>query len=122
MDKKIGAYSFIVGIIIAVILGVAIGLNLSLGAQTTAWLTSILIILGLLVGFLNVTGKDTKDFLLVSTVLVIVAYAGGASSALGSVEIIGPVLKGVFDALLAFVVPATVIVALKELVELAQSP
>lgn len=115
MEKKIGNYSFIVGVIIAVVLGV-----FSLGSATP-WLTSLLVILGLIVGFLNVTGKETKEFLLVATVLIITAFAGGAATTIGAVEIIGQYLQGIFTQILAFVVPATVVVALKDIAELAHN-
>ncbi|MBI2558353.1 hypothetical protein HYW20_03445 [Candidatus Woesearchaeota archaeon] len=117
MEKQIGNYSFIIGVIIAVVLGLAAP---KLG-QAQAWLWSLLIVLGLVVGFLNVSGKETKDFLLVTVSLVIVAYAGNAQiSSWGSVEFIGPYLSGVFNSILALVVPASVVVALKEVWALAK--
>jgi len=73
MEKQIGNYSFIIGVIVAVVLGLAAP---KLGTAT-AWLWSLLVILGLVVGFLNVSGKETKEFLLVAVSIVIVAYAGG---------------------------------------------
>ena len=117
MEKQIGNYSFIIGVIIAVVLGLAAP---KLG-NAQAWLWSLLIVLGLVVGFLNVSGKETKDFLLVTVSLVIVAYAGGAQiTTWSNVELIGPYLKGIFDSILALVVPASVVVALKEVWELAK--
>ena len=118
MEKKIGNYSFIVGVIIAVVLGLAAPM---LG-EATPWLVSLLIILGLIVGFLNVSGKETKEFLLVAVALVIVAFAGSASGTLGGVLYIGQYIQGMFDAIMAFVVPATVVVGLKDIWALAQSP
>jgi|SRR3989338_2203051 len=117
MDKKIGNYSFIIGVIIAIVLGLA----LPLSPQTTVWLASILVVLGLIVGFLNVTGKETKEFLTVSTILVIVAYAGNASTTLSEVVYLGSYLSGIFNAMLAFVVPATIVVALKDVWALGQN-
>jgi uncharacterized membrane protein len=117
MEQKIGHYSFIIGVIIAVILGLAAP---QLGAANTAILTSILVILGLIVGFLNVSGKETKEFLTIATILIIVAFAGGASQNLGAVMYIGQYLQGIFNAIMAFVVPATVIVALKDIWALGQ--
>ena len=116
MNDEVGKYAYIVGVIAAVIVGL---LANYLGAAVT-WLTSLVILAGLIVGFMNVGTKEIKDFLLVSTVLVIVAFAGGAASTLGAVEIIGPYLAGIFTQLLAFVVPATVVVALKEILVLAK--
>ena len=118
MEKQIGDYSFIIGVIIAVVLGLAAP---KLGTAT-AWLWSLLIVLGLVVGFLNVSGKETKEFLWVAVVLVVVAYAGSAQiNSWSNVEIIGPYLKGIFDSILAFVVPASVVVSLKDVWGLAKS-
>ena len=106
MEKQIGNYSFIVGVILAVVLGLAAP---KLGAAT-AWLWSLLVVLGLVVGFLNVSGKETKEFLLVTVSLVIVAYAGSAQiNSWSNVQFIGPYLKGIFDSILAFVVSASVV-------------
>ena len=117
MEKQIGNYSFIIGVIIAVVLGLAAP---RLGAAT-AWLWSLLVVLGLVVGFLNVSGKETKEFLWVTVALVVVAFAGSAQiNSWSNVQFIGPYLKGIFDSILAFVVPATVVVGLKDVWELAK--
>ena len=118
MEKQIGNYSFIIGVILAVVLGLA---SQQLGTLQP-WLWSLLVVLGLVVGFLNVSGKETKEFLLVTVALVVVAYAGSAqvNSWETQVKIIGPYLKGIFDSILAFVVPSSVVVALKEVWELAK--
>ena len=117
MEKQIGDYSFIIGVIIAVVLGLAAP---QLGAATP-WLWSLLVVLGLVVGFLNVSGKETKEFLWVTVALVVVAYAGSAQiRSWSDVEFIGIYLKGVFDSILAFVVPSSVVVALKEVWNLAK--
>ena len=115
MKDKVGHVAFVLGVILAVILGLA---SAQLGTLTP-WLMSLFVLLGLIVGFLNVTGKETKDFLLVTTVLVIVAFAGGAGANLGGVMYLGAYLVGIFNAILAFVVPAIVVVALKEVYALA---
>ena len=117
MEKKIGHYSFIGGVILAVLLGLA----LPISDQATAVLTSLLIVLGLVVGFLNVAGKETKDYLLVATVLVIVSYAGSAGSTLGGTMYVGKYLSGIFAAIMAFVVPAVVVVGLKKILELSKA-
>jgi len=117
MEKQIGNYSFIVGVIIALVLGLA---SAQLGTAK-AWLWSILVVLGLIVGFLNVSGKETKDFLMVTVALVIVAYAASVQvKGWADVEFIGPYLSGLFNSLLTFVVPASIVVALKEVWQLAK--
>ena len=74
----------------------------------------------MIVGFLNVADKQTKDFLLVAAVLIIVAGIGGASATLESIKFIGEYVAGIFGQLLAFLIPATVVVALKEILALAR--
>ena len=117
MEKQIGNYSFIIGVIIAIVLGLA-SQQLK-GAEV--WLVSLLVVLGLVVGFLNVSGKETKEFLLVTVALVIVAFAGNEQiKAWADVKYIGLFLGGIFNNILAFVIPASVVVALKEVWELAK--
>jgi hypothetical protein len=116
MDKRVGDYSFIVGVLIAVILGLAAP---QLGPATT-WLVSILVLLGLVVGFLNVTGKDTKDFLIVGAILAVVLYVSSGSIGLGDINIIGPYIDGIVKYAMAFIVPAIIVVCLKEIWALGQ--
>ena len=117
MEKQIGNYSFIIGVIVAVVLGLAAQ---KLG-NSAAWLWSLLIVLGLVVGFLNVSGKETKEFLLVAVSLVIVAFAASAQiEKLSNVAYIGQYLKGIFDGILTFVVPASIVVGLRSVWEMAK--
>jgi hypothetical protein len=117
MKKKIGEISFVLGVVLAVIIGL-LGSYLE---QMGAWIISLLIVLGLIVGFVNVTRKQTKDFVLMAVALVLVSYAGGASGTLTGIVYMGDYLAGVFNALMAFVVPAVVVVILKEIYALAKS-
>ena len=118
MEEKIGHYSFIGGVVIAVVLGLVPASTLGTAAGLLA---SLLVVLGLIVGFLNVTGKETKEFMMVATVLIVAAFAGNASGTLGGVQYIGPYLQGIFTSVLAFVVPATVVVGLKDIWSLGQN-
>ena len=110
---RIGKAAFIIGLVLAVLLPVKIfgapGGNLEMAIFTA------IVLLGALVGFMNITIKEAMPFLLASTVLIIVAGFGGA--ALGAVrpEAFGDYLRRLLGTLIAFVVPATVVVALKEI-------
>lgn len=119
MDKRVGHYSFIIGVVLAIILGLA---STQLG-EASIWLSSLLVLLGLVVGFLNVAGSETKEFLLVATVLIIAAFAGGATGSLEKLAFlgIGDYLAAIFVQIMAFVVPATVVVGLKDVMALAQN-
>ena len=119
MDKRIGHYSFIVGVVLAILLGLA---SAQLG-PSAVWLSSLLVLLGLVVGFLNVTGTETKEFLLVATVLILASFAGGAAGSLERLAFlgIGNYLAAMFGQIMAFVVPATIVVGLKDIFALAQN-
>lgn len=117
MEKKIGYYSFVIGVVLAIVLGLA----LPLGEAITHWLTSLLVVLGLVVGFINITDKETTQFLTVATILVIVAFAGGtAYQGLANVDYVGRYIVGILNGLLSFVVPAIVVVALKDIIAIAK--
>lgn len=106
--QKLGTWSFIVGILIAMAAGF-LDLN--------AMIVSVLIVLGLIVGFLNVTGEETTPFLLATVSLVIVAAVGQGT--LGQVDVVGPTLQRVLITFITFIIPATIVVACKAIYSLA---
>jgi len=113
MAKKagnmLGAWAFLAGVIIAIIVSF-------LGVPTTqgTW-AIVLIVIGLIVGLLNVGGKEMTTFLLASVSLVIVSSFGAAS--LVAVDYISEILR----ALLVLFVPATIVVALRALFAVAKA-
>ena len=132
MDKKLGKYAFIAAAILAVIVGIVSGY---LSSQTAApeslsyyqnalqWLISVMVILGIAVGFLNISAKEKKDFLFAGTVFI-VAAVGGAADVFGGILAnlagtnadilaLGKYMRGIFQAMLAVVIPAVVIVSAK---------
>ena len=104
MDQRIGHWAFIVGILLAIIAGLVPALQTS----TVTW---ILVILGLVVGLLNITAAETTEFLVATIGLMIVSTA------------LGPLLGGIIEAILqnviAFSAPAALIVSLKAIYGLA---
>lgn len=106
----LGAWAFLIGVILAVIVGL---FSTQLVGQD--WILIVLVLAGLIIGFLNVSGKEVKDFLLIGTALVIVGRFGG--DALFNVSYIGPILS----ALVILFAPATIIVALKAAFALAKN-
>ncbi len=108
MDKKIGHYAFLV----AILLGILAALVPSLQVD---WVTWTLIVLGLVVGFLNITSKETTEFLVATIALMMVGTAG-----LGVIPTAGMILKNILLNIQALVVPAALIVALKAIYSLAE--
>jgi len=112
---KLGSWAFIIGVGIALIAGIFTGSS----NQGNAIVTSVLVILGLIVGFLNVTGRETTPFLLATVSLVIVTSSNLGGSAFAGIDGIGPYLRNVLSSITTFVIPATIIVALKAIYALA---
>jgi len=108
-----GSLFFLVGAIVAVIVG------LISPSGTNPTLTSVLIILGVIVGFLNITKTETRSFLIAVVSLVVVSSLGGI--VLGEASVLGPYLANLLLALLLFTIPAAVIVSLKSIYVLAKS-
>ena len=109
--QKVGSWAFIVGVIIAVVAGIVWP---SVGAWTAA-----MVVIGLIVGFLNITDKETSAFLMAAVSLVIIAYTG-SGVVLSGAPLIGPWIVGILNYIQAFVTPAAVIVALKAIKDIAK--
>ena len=103
----VGSWAFLIGVVLAVLLGV-------LGNFNPIWIIT-LVVIGLLVGLLNVAEKETMPFLVSGIVLIISSAFGG-----GVFDNV-PVLGNVLDALLLIFIPATIIVAIKNVFSLAEN-
>ena len=107
-SNLLGAWAFLAGVIIAIIVGF-------LGVAVTSGIWAIiLVVIGLIVGLLNVAGKELTHFLLAGVSLVIVSSFGAGS--LIAVPYIGQILA----ALLVLFIPATIVVALRSLFAVAK--
>lgn len=100
----LGAWAFLIGVILAIIIGL---FDAQLGSETASFIKILLVIIGIIVGLLNVGSKDATVFLFAGISLVIVSNMGQSS-----LQVI-PSIGEIFSALLTIFVPATVIVALK---------
>jgi len=94
-----------------------IGVSVIAGFFSWEYIFPVLIVLGLGSGFLNVTIKEVQPFLVASVSLAIISACGTAL--ITALPIVGPPIGRICIALLAFVVPATIIVALKSLYTIA---
>ncbi|MCH7551935.1 hypothetical protein IIB49_00880 [Patescibacteria group bacterium] len=121
-ENTIGAWAFLVGVILSVVIGLATTLiPIPVISDYSAQIYGILVLLGLLVGFMNVSGKESQTFLIAGAIVVIVSGFGmdavrGSLIGIG----IGDVVTSIFAALLALFVPATIIVALKTVFSIAK--
>ncbi len=121
-ENSIGAWAFLLGVVLAIVIGLSTTL-ISIPALTaySKQIYAILVLLGIFVGFMNVTGKDSQTFLIAGTVLVIVSKFGLESVTGTLIGIgVGDAVTSIFGALIALFAPATIIVALKTVFSIAK--
>tara|TARA_Y100000310_G_scaffold86397_2_gene83247 strand:+ start:1992 stop:2345 length:354 start_codon:yes stop_codon:yes gene_type:complete len=113
ISKKnvIGPWAFLIGIVAAVTIGAFNAQVSGISQQATLW---SLVILGIIIGLLNISNKESTPFLLASVSLVIVSHFG--SIILGIIPILGNILVS----LLILFIPTTIIVALKLVFEMSK--
>ena len=109
--NKLGSWAFLGGVVVAALL------SLGMGGASTRMLVWVLFLLGLVVGLLNVTAKETHSFMVAGAVLTLVSYLGINVGVFTDTEIVLNALRSI----LALFVPATVVVALKAVFELARN-
>jgi len=102
--SSMGSWSFIIGLAIALLVG--------LFTEATGIVVTVLVILGLIVGFLNVSDKEVHGFLMASVALIL---AGGAGNFMSSIPAVGNFLTRILSNFVVFVAPAAIVVAVKEL-------
>jgi len=97
--KSVGGWAFLIGVIVAILVGL-------FGSLNTLWV-GLLVVLGLIVGLLNIEKRESSGYLLAALSLVIVSAFG--KNVLNTIAVLGNVL----DAIMVLVVPSVVVVALK---------
>jgi hypothetical protein len=100
---RVGSWAFLLGVILAILFAFV---------SSLAYLW-ILVVLGIVIGLLNITSNETSKFLLAGTVLVVVGYFGGSSLAYVNF------LPEVFKNLVTLFATSTIVVALKSVFDLA---
>jgi len=101
----VGRWAFLIGVVLAVIFGFF---------TAGAWLSWLLVVIGLVVGLVNISDKEVGQFLTAGTVMVLMGYFGGQT--LSSVAY----LSSIFTNILTLFVPATIVVAVKSVLSLAR--
>ena len=101
--EKVGRWAFIAGIVLAVLAGLFV--------VDVSWVAWVLAVLGLVVGFLNVSTTDPQGFLLPAVALAL------SASAVRSLPGVGFVLTNILANTVAFVGAAMLVVAIRALLE-----
>jgi hypothetical protein len=104
--EKAGRWAFIAGVVLAVLAGFFV--------VDVTWVAWILAILGLIVGFLNVSTKEPQGFLLAAVALTL------SATAVRSLPTVGFVLTNILVNVVAFISAAMLVVAIRALLETAR--
>ena len=104
---KIVHWIFLLGIFLAVVLGIVYP-----GKTVVA---SILVLLGLLVGLLNITADEVHGFLLAAVALIV------SAKSFELIPLIGTTIENILQYIVIFVAPAAVIVSLIAVWKLAST-
>lgn len=98
-----GFWAFIVGLVLAIVAGFVLPAN--------TIIIIVLIILGLIIGFLNITAKETTLFLIATIALIVV---GNVFTPLTVLDI-GKFLGSILAYVATLMAPAAIVVAIKAL-------
>lgn len=101
--SQLGFWAFIIGLVLAVVAGIFF--------PSADWVIWVLLILGLIVGLLNISEKESGTFLLATIALIVVGNVFAPITALQ----IGETLDDILNLVAAFMSPAAIIVAVKAL-------
>lgn len=121
--EEIGKYAFTVFVLVAIIMGLVTGYmkwqEMDAYADTIAWVTLVMLILGVIVGLTMITAKEVTPFLIAAIALAVIS--GGAFSSLGAIhDLLGYWATDTVNLIVAFVAPAAVILAIKSVLALAK--
>jgi hypothetical protein len=108
----LGSWAFLVGLVLAVLLG------LGFTGRYQATMLWLVFLLGVVVGLLNVTHSESSTFLTAGTVLALVSFLGAQA---GIFDAVAPVIGNVLRGILTLFVPATMIVALRAVFDVARN-
>ena len=102
---QIGRWAFIVGFVICVVAGLLVA---------EPWMYWVLAVLGLIVGFMNITAAETQGFLIASIALML------SAASVITLPLIGIAVTAVLANVVVFISAAVLIVALKSLFDVAK--
>ncbi len=122
--ERIARYAFFAFVIIAIIMGLVLGyMNYTNNpdySNTRAYVTLILLILGIIVGLISITVQEVTPFL-IATIALIVA---GLTNVWHPLDVIHPLLDfwatEILDLIIAFVAPAAVIIAIRSVIRMTE--
>jgi len=127
--EEIAEYAFMAFVAIAVIAGLAIGYMAydaelhwadDSVADANAYVTLVMLILGIIVGIISITAKEVSSFLLAAIALMVTRVGLDVWEPLDKIhEVLHYWATGILNYIVAFVAPAAVIIAVRSVWVLA---
>ena len=117
-QASLSTWAFWIGVVVAAIVGISDASGTSLGTFTQ-YIPVLLVVLGLVVGFANITAKETTPFLLASVALLIFVSTGLLVTLDELIPQLGTLLGTAVQQFALFIGAAALVVAFKEAWELA---
>ena len=111
MANQVGKWAFIIGALLAVLMGILEAVGQPLG--TNAWLVLLLLVAGLVIGFVNISAKEAQPFLVASVAVLLAAGAANLVAANTLFSPLGALLAAVVKDIVLVVAPAALVVALR---------
>jgi hypothetical protein len=114
--SHIAAYLFVIGLIVAVIAGLYAGFE-GIAANTQAWISILLVVLGVVIGALMITSKKIEEeiyvVLLVTLVLLVASQFGVFTSLNTAVDNLGVALNCMVTNIAVFSGAAIIVLAIR---------
>jgi hypothetical protein len=104
--KSVSEWLYWVSIVIAVLAGLAAF------SWSSTWVSVLLVVLGIVVGLLNISEKESNAFL-VASIALIVASTAAFGSLDAVIKPVGTIIDAIVKNLAIFVAPAAIITAVK---------
>lgn len=126
--EKMAKWAFIIFVIVAIIAGLAVGymawpesgIDQATVLDTNGWILLIMLILGIIVGVISISAKEVMPFLIAAIALIVIR-----GEIFDPLERIHALLKYwpmyMVNYIVAFVAPAAVIIAIKQVYALAKT-
>jgi len=124
--EEVGKYAFMAFVAIAIVMGIVVGYMAWAETEgygtTAAWVTLIMVILGVIVGLITVTAKEVTPFLIAAIALAVIRgdIFLEAFKTVEALELFGFLAKYIVDFIAAFVAPAAVIIAVRQIYGIAK--
>ena len=122
-SQKIGSYAFLLGVIIAVIAGLIQAVDYIMATAmmsgVVGYIALILVILGLIIGFLNIKDKHITDFLIATIAVAMIGLVALSPASL-AVDPIVYLINAIVGNIVTLVAPAALIVGVKQILALTK--